>query len=273
MRLHIVSYPLTHTRVMTQVEIEVADWARVYVEELLPSQRLVVFRVNYSTEDPGIPEPPRFNVAEFYLAELRRKYAAPSAPFIVCHEMGHNDAKPNPHYHGFMELSAGVTIAAVREYIRRIWRGNESYSLKKATPKLTPGYFNYVCKGTGTGADDHPQIIHKTEHFSDEVLLELRRLYWSNNNKIQAVAGKKRKRKASASEEILTLCKEAHLDGKDRNAIVEIVFRYYRNNIKYLNPPYVRNLVWQTMCYLDPEGTPALDLKVYLGGNPYVDRF
>lgn len=257
---------------MTQVEIEVADWAREYADDLLPSQRTVVFRVNYSTEDPGIPEPPRFNVAEFYLSELRRKYAAPSAPFVVCHELGHNDAKPNPHYHGFMELGAGVTVPAVREYIRRIWKGNESYSLKKGLPKLIPGYFNYVAKGTGTGSDDHPQIIYKTEHFTDEVLLELRRLYWSNHNKIKTVAGKKRKRKASASEEILTLCKEAHLDGTDRNKIFDIVFRYYRGNTKYLNPPYVRNLVWQTACYLNPSGEEAKDLRVYCGGNPYWDR-
>lgn len=176
--------------------------------------------------------------------------------------------KTNPHYHGFMFIEKGK-MNALRAAMKRLWPGNKGYSLKKNLPEKTPGYFNYMCKGTGTGSDDKPDILHSSEHFTEELIGNLNSIYWKNKTDIQANS---KKRKTSIHEDILLRCQQRNIAATDRRAIFKIIHEYYRKRIKYLNPSYVRNLVFQTAVYLDPVGPAVADLETYCISYPFVPQ-
>jgi len=169
--------------------------------------------------------------------------------------------KSNPHYHALFFINS-LRGNALRQTFKRAFRGNGEYSLIKIKPDLLADQFNYICKGSAAGSDDKPDIRHRSEHFTDEFVSELHVLYWKNNAAIQ-MAAKKRKRETSVHENILTLCRSRGYTDTDKGKIFDVVIEYYRRKIKYLNPSYVRNLVFQTAVYLSPGGPTELNLRDY----------
>ena len=172
-------------------------------------------------------------------------------------------SETNTHYHMAMFIEKGKHNALRAAIKRSGWHDNKLYSLKKADPKVFASHFQYLCKGSGSGADDIPYVIYHSEEFTHDVLSDAWHAYWANYAEIETNA-KKRKRQLPVSEHIFDLCK--HLDGKDGGKIYDIIAEYYSKRLKYLNPAYVRNLVRQTQVYLDPTGSVAMNLKDYCTG-------
>jgi len=243
---------------MPKIEPKVAAWACDFADDLPNEIKGLCLRVNLNVDKI---------TTESNIKTILEKYGHATSPFLCVHELGDTTDNPegNPHYHCFF-CTAG-TIKAVRSAVAKIWRGNESYSLKKATAKLIPEHFNYLCKGTGTGSDDYPDILYRSDDFTDERITELHGLYWSNNDAFK-VNSKKRKA-ASISEQVFDLCK--HLPPPiSRSAIYDIVYGYYKKRILHWNPDYVRKLVYQTQMYLEPTNSQAnLDMKTYCVGLPF----
>lgn len=204
---------------------------------------------------------------ESNIKTILEKYGHATSPFLCVHELGDTSNNPegNPHYHCFF-CTAG-TIKAVRSAVAKIWRGNESYSLKKATAKLIPEHFNYLCKGTGTGSDDYPDIIYRSDDFTDERITELHGFYWSNNDAFKANS-KKRKAK-TISQEVFDLCR--HLKPPiNRRDIALIIRDYYGKRIEYWNPDYLRKIVYQTQMYLEPIDSQSNQMMLdYICGLPF----
>lgn len=248
---------------MPKVAVKVAQWAEDEIDAYQLGAKGLRLRVNYignGAED-----------TEAAIKKIVDKYALVDTPLLCVFELGHepdgisDDAERNPHYHVY--FVSCHTIKTVRSAVAKIWHGNEGYSLKKADPKLTPEHFNYLCKGTGTGSDDQPNVIYCSSTFTDDRIAELHGLYWTNNDAFKA-ASKKRKA-SSISEQVFDLCK--HLPPPIcRSAIYDIVHDYYKKRILHWNPDYVRKLVYQTQMYLEPSDSRAnLDMKSYCVGLPF----
>lgn len=208
--------------------------------------------------------------AEPAIERLICKYARASMPHLCVYESELSTVtgtESNPHYHVFMFINE-KEYHALRQAIKRIWSGNKDYSLKQAKPQLIPEQINYLCKGSGSGSDDQPNIVHCSEHFTEDLVRTVRALYWKNNAAIEANT-KKRKRELPIHENILKLCQARNISASDRKAIFRVIFEFYRKRIKYLNPAYIRNLVFQTAAYLDPSGPAVLNLEEYCISNPF----
>lgn len=247
---------------MPHVEILVADEIVAVLQAIYdeaPEQLGVVFR---SDETPG---------ALLKLEEIVRTYGFRFNPYLVVRETvldSSTGTETNPHYHGFMFIEKG-RYAALRQAMKRVWTGNKEYSLKKSDTKKTPSYFNYLCKGKGTGSNDKPEILARSEHLTNDLIGICNSLYWQNQAKIKSATKQK---KATIHEDILARCKERKIKSTDRKAIFQIVKDYYRKRIKYLNPSYLRNLVFQTAVYLDPDGPAAQDLETYCISYPFTPQ-
>lgn len=204
---------------------------------------------------------------ELFIKQLLDRYA--TGPYLcVCESVktklaDGTIAESNTHYHVATFIEKGKHNALRAAIKRAGWNSNKLYSLKKADPKVFASHFQYLCKGSGSGSDDEPNVLYRSDDISDELITEGWKAYWANNAEIQANA-KKRKRELPVSENIFNLCK--HLDGKDGGKIYDIIAEYYSKRLKYLNPAYVRNLVRQTQVYLDPTGSVAMNLKDYCTG-------
>ena len=233
----------------------------------------VCLRVDYLDSDQIGPDPIwayYFNCAEVYLAELISKFSVPGTPYLCVHEVAHpkigrEEANTNAHYHLFMEIHS--TVAALRAAVKRTWTGNAGYSLKEAKPELVAEHFNYLCKGTGTGTDDRPQVINRSDNITDDDVVTLHGLFWKNNDAIQ-VQKAKRHAKVSISEQIYQLCVNADTGGNKRK-IADVVVGFYGSTPKrYRNPGYCRTLVYQTACWLEPTGHDATTFMDYITSNP-----
>ncbi len=249
------------------VTFEVADTAIELSGLCLSNQFGVLLRIDHKETVCDMP----------ILAWLKKKLFGPTGsiistlPFLCVRESKLDSAtgtETNPHYHALFFV-ASDRFNALRQTIKRGWAGNEEYSLKKAKPELLPEQFNYICKGKGPGTDDKPDVVYGSEHFTTEFLTECRRLYWKNHAAIQTVS-KKRKREISIHENVLNLCRARGYTDQDRGKIFDVIIEYYRKRIKYLNPSYVRNLVFQTAVYLSPDGPAQLNLKDYCTGYPFT---
>lgn len=209
-------------------------------------------------------------VTELHLGDIIRKYANVDTLMLGVRELGNttDNAEGNPHYHVF--FCTDNTIKAVRSAVSKIWRGNESYSLKQAKPQMIPEHFNYLCKGTGTGSDDGPNVVYRSDHLTDERITELNALYWANNDAFKA--NSKKRKASSISEQVFDLCK--HLSPPiDRGHIYDIIYGYYKKRVLHWNPDYVCKLVYQTQMYLEPSNSQAnLDMKNYCVGLPFRQR-
>ncbi len=243
-----------------------------YAEELGP-RIAVCLRVD-SLKEPEVWVEERntlaFGVAEFHLGRLISEYSSPTSPYLLVYEeahakIGREEANPNSHYHLFMEINC--TVAALRAAIKRTWTGNAGYSLKQAKPELIAEHFNYLCKGAGTGTDDGPQVVDRSDCISDEDIVALHGLFWKNNDAIQ-VQKTKRHAKVAVSEQIYQLCLAANTGGNKRK-IAEVVVDFYAGVAKrYRNPVYCRTLVYQTACWLEPQGHDASTFMDYVTSNP-----
>lgn len=268
---------------MPKVAPKVAQWAEDELSDMPLGANCFRLRVNFVTEEKmkavryssvdaqNISACDKWgkerHCTEFYINQILEKYALHDTVFLTCFELGHgtDDAEGNPHYHTV--FCSDYPIKTIRSAVAKIWRGNESYSLKKATTELVPEHLNYLCKGEGTGEDDFPKIVNASLHFTDERVTELHSLYWSNNDALKS-ASKKRKA-ASISEEIFTLCKHLSVP-VERGQIYDIIRDHYGKRLKYWNPDYIRKLVYQTAMYLEPvDSKTNLDMKAYCVGLPF----
>lgn len=248
---------------MPKVEVKVAQWAEDEIDAYQLGAKGLRLRVNYVGNDA--------EDTEAAIKKIVDKYALVDTPLLCVFELGHDpdgasdDAERNPHYHVYFVTCH--TIKAVRSAVAKIWHGNEGYSLKQADPKLTPEHFNYLCKGTGTGSDDQPNVIYGSSHFTNDRIAELHGLYWTNNDAFKA-ASKKRKAK-TISEEVFDLCR--HLKPPiNRRDIGLIIREYYGKRILHWNPDYLRKLVYQTQMYLEPITSDANQLMLdYIVGLPF----
>jgi len=105
--------------------------------------------------------------------------------------------------------------------------GNEAYSIKKIVESKRSAYLRYLCKGTGTGSEDGPEIQHQ-EGFTDEEIVELYKAYWVENQVLQEERAKKRQRTQSAGVLLLEICKQKQLRVKED--IAREVFDWYLVN-------------------------------------------
>lgn len=250
------------------IELEVSEFARDYAETLTPDHRVALIRLDVLPPDPAIA-PPAFNVAEFKIEDLLYGHSQPGTPYLVVYEephapLGSEEAQTNAHYHVFMQITG--TIAALRAAIKRTWTGNAGYSLKQGKPELIPQQFNYLCKGTGTGTEDGPAIIYRSDEVSDDVITECHTLFWKNNDAIQAQKVKKHP-KVSISETIFQRCLEANT-GSNKRKIGAVVAAYFRNNKRYQLNTYCRTLVFQTACWMEPAGYDAETFMNFITSNP-----
>lgn len=236
-----------------------------YLPESLPvPQGLLLWNTQPGIQGNG-PDPKI--VTEHYIRELLNAKAFPPALQLVVHEVASSTEEKwgRPHYH--CVFGSYHSSKDIRNMITKWWHGQGMYQLKLAKPDLILEHFNYLCKGTGTGHEDGPNVIERSGHFTDEIIEECHRLFWYNNDKIQAT---RKKRKASSiSEQCFDLCK--HLTPPiDRREIYDIIHGYYKKRILHWNPDYVRKLVYQTQMYLEPSDSQAnLDMKNYCVGLPF----
>jgi len=144
--------------------------------------------------------------------------------FLVCRETGRDG--DNPHYHGIATID--VQMAALRKRMQRFgFTGNQAYSLKLIQPAKRQDYLKYLCKGTGTGSEDAPDIRHQ-ENFSDEDVAGLYRGYWVTNQILSEERAKKRTRTQSAGAQILELARSKKLRIKED--VAREVFDWYLVN-------------------------------------------
>lgn len=245
---------------MPRIEPKVSPFIEDYIDETLDlSLTMLILRVHYLEDNR--------TTTETVLRDVLRKVANLQHYYLVVHEVGDgsDNAEGRPHYH--CVFCTSIKIKDVRNCVTKYWSGQGCYMLKKGTPKLLPEHFNYLCKGTGTGSDDGPDIVDRHPDLTDERIAELHGLYWRNNDNFKT-ASKKRKL-TSISEQVFDLCK--HLTPPiDRGKIYDIVYGYYKKRILHWNPDYVRKLVYQTQMYLEPSISEAnLNMKAYCVGLPF----
>ncbi|AXQ66117.1 MAG: putative replicase [Cressdnaviricota sp.] len=211
---------------------------------------------------------------ERLLAQLLADYFDQEEPYLVVREFG-KEAQ-NPHYHLAGTLLNDLPGSKSRsdngrtEFLRKRvatagWKGNECQSWKLGVVGLMDSHFDYLCKGTGTGKQDQPQVVFCHPDFTKTVIAERNKVFWKINATLPKKGSQKRKR--NASEEILSMCRERNILASEHGKIFDQVLRYYCKHIKYLQPIYVKNLVHQTSIYLNPEGNTAAILKDYCTNN------
>ncbi len=245
---------------MPKIVPKVAEFVEDEVNATLDLQvTWMILRVHY-LEDNRI-------VTELAINDIMRKYRLPNHYYLVVHELGSgtDDIEGRPHYH--CVFCSATKIKDIRNAVKTYWVGQKSYSLKQGKTQLIPEHFNYLCKGTGTGQNDLPDVIQCHPDLSDERIAEIHAFYWANNDAFKA-ASKKRKA-TSISEQCFDLCK--HLTPPiERGQIYDIIHGYYKKRILHWNPDYVRKLVYQTQMYLEPSDSQAnLDMKNYCVGLPF----
>lgn len=246
-----------------KVEMHVPDWLTDECADLLHGEHGMLLRVNHLPDHPEGQTAREFAAQK--LIEVIERFGQGNRLCLAVHEIGRGSdkAEGNPHYQCYFVTT--TKIKTIRSNVARIWHGNEMYSLKAAAREKTPEYIVYLNKGSGSGQEDTPDILHASDHFTDEVIAELNATYWRNNDAIQAA---RPKRKAlTASEEILEICKSHGLDGTRKGPIIDHVLAYYRKRVKYMNPRYLQNLVFQTCVYLQPPDANTgctRNLKEYL---------
>lgn len=162
---------------------------------------------------------------------LFEKYVDKSVPYLVVRELGEDDENPHRHF-GFRCIGK---MQALRQWLgRNGLKGNESYSLKAGDPKKMDTYFDYLCKGTGTGKEDGPHVLLRHKDFTDAVINERNQVYWKVNQEI-AERQPKRKREEPASKMILAICQQKleHDPSKlaiSEDELIDITLEWYKKH-------------------------------------------
>jgi len=239
------------------VEMEVSDYGITVAQALNPNDLPYHLRVDAIPEDPEHPR--AFNLAEFHIERLLAKYSVPGTPFLAVFEQPHGadgfeKANPNPHYHVFFQLT--TTEGTFRNVIRAIW-GKGNYCLKRCDAKLVPEMFNYFCKGSGTGTEDPPKIIYRSDDITDDIIVELHALYWKNNDAIQMEISKKPKRDEPASHQILIICKNkiasTNKVSLTEQEIIDVTFEWYATRKWSMNTFQMKAVITWVSYNLNPD--------------------
>jgi len=169
-------------------------------------------------------------LTEEVFTEILAKYVDKTATHLFVYETGKKDE--NPHVHGTFRLVSAVQ--AFRQYLlRKGLKGNQSYSLKVADRDQMKAHFQYLCKGTGTGKDDRPNVGFRSENLHDAVIQQFHKIYWEENQQI-AKGNSKRKREEPAAKQILAICRQKIEHGpKDallEDEIIDITLEWYFKN-------------------------------------------
>lgn len=161
------------------------------------------------------------------------KYVVEEAFHLVVSEDG--EEGKNPHFHMFFKTV--VRMQAIRTHINRklSLKGNEAYSLKSADGDLCFDHVKYLCKGTGTGKGDGPDVEFRHPALTDVVIEELHQAYWDSRTAFERISGKKRKKNDPAGAQILKICKQILDHNPKKSAILEdelidITLKWYSDN-------------------------------------------
>ncbi len=192
--------------------------------------------------------------AQHPLDLLLEKYVDKSVPYLCCFECGEDDE--NPHWH--LTFRCIGKMQALRQWlVRNGFKGNQSYSLKAGDPEKMDAHFNYLCKGTGTGKEDRPQIVFGHEDFTDAVIHERHDMFWK---KAQEIADRKpkRKREEPASKMILAICHQKLEHDPKKSSIsedelIDITLEWYKKNKWSMNIFQMKAVVNYVSYSLNPD--------------------
>ena len=198
---------------------------------------------------------------------LFEKYVDQSVPYLVVYETGEDDK--NPHWHfAFRCISK---MQALRQFLTREgFKGNQSYSLKAGDPEKMDSHFDYLCKGTGTGKEDGPNVVLRHKDFTDAVIDERHNVFWKKNQEI-IDRKPKRKREEPASKMILAIC-EQKLEHSDKTAIsedelIDITLEWYKKNKWSMNTFQMKSVVNYVSYCLNPDSNRVTMMKNALKFN------
>lgn len=185
---------------------------------------------------------------------LLEKYIDKSVPYLCVHETGENDE--NPHWH--LAFRCIGKMQALRQWLgRNGFKGNESYSLKAGDPEKMDAHFDYLCKGTGTGKEDGPNVVFGHEYFTDAVVYERHNTFWK---KAQEIADRKpkRKREEPAAKMILAICEQKLEHDRQKSAIsedelIDITLEWYKKNKWSMNVFQMKAVVNYVSYCLNPD--------------------
>lgn len=177
------------------------------------------------------------------------QYVDLQRPYLAVLEYGDLHNKPHVHIAGTRLL----THSTFGNRVSDMGYTNANKYVERGKPEKMEEHFMYLCKGTGTGKEDGPNVIRKHISFTVQVITTLNKA--ANLIKYRS-AGKRKRSEETPSKEILRLAQQEGVKTHEIDRIYDVVWHYYRKKVKYLNPTYFRNLVFQTSLYLD-EGEPG----------------
>ena len=198
---------------------------------------------------------------------LLEKYVDQRVPYLCVHELGENDK--NPHWH--LAFRCVGKMQALRQFLTRNgFKGNESYSLKAGDPNQMDAHFDYLCKGTGTGKEDGPNVVFRHEDFTDSVIDERHDVFWKKNQEIRD-RQPKRKREEPASKMILAICQQK-LEHSGKSAIsedelIDITLEWYKKNKWSMNTFQMKSVVNYVSYCLNPDSNRVAMMKNALKFN------
>lgn len=196
---------------------------------------------------------------------LLEKYIDQSVPYLVVRELGED--KQNPHRH-YAFRCIGKMQALRQWLVRNGLKGNESYSLKAGDPEKMDTHFDYLCKGTGTGKEDGPDVILRHEDFTDAVIDERHQVFWKKSQEIGDRKAK-RKREEPASKMILAICQQKLEHDPRKSSIsedelIDITLEWYKKNKWSMNVFQMKAVVNYVSYCLNPDSNRVELMKQQL---------
>lgn len=182
------------------------------------------------------------------------KYVDKSVPYLAVRELGKDDK--NPHRH-FAFRCIGKMQALRQALVRVGFKGNESYCLKAGDPEQMDAHFDYLCKGTGTGKEDGPDVVVAHEDFTKAVIDERNKVFWKKNEQF-AERKTKRKREEPAAKQILAICQQKlEHDSKklaiSEDELISITLEWYKKNKWSMNVFQMKAVVNYVSYSLNPD--------------------
>ena len=198
---------------------------------------------------------------------ILEKYVDKSVPYLIVRELGED--KKNPHRH--FAFRCVCNMQALRQWlVRQGLKGNESYSLKAGDPDQMDAHFDYLCKGTGTGEQDGPDVLFCHHDFTDAVIDERNKFFWKKNQEIRD-RQPKRKREEPASKMILAICQQK-LEHSAKSSIsedelIDITLEWYKKNKWSMNVFQMKAVVNYVSYSLNPDSNRVAMMRNALKFN------
>lgn len=204
---------------------------------------------------------------EDFFSIFLEKYVNQTVPYLIVHETGKDNE--NPHFH--CAFSRIGNMQTLRQFLIRLGlKGNQSYSLKVAKSDQMDAHFNYLCKGTGTGKEDGPDIRFRHERFTNAIVNQCHNRYWEKSKEISE-RKTKRKREEPASKEILAICRQKLEHGPklalSEDEIIDITLEWYKNNKWSMNTFQMKAVVNYVSYCLNPDSNRVAMMKNALKFN------